>query len=62
MGPEPLVIQIVDWKLQIDISDADTRVCIITNDKPHSYRYVRLTPKQAEQLRDYLHDNLPVTA
>lgn len=62
MGTEPLVLHIGDWKLQVDVSDADTRICIITDDAPNSYRWVRMSPRQAVELRDYLNATVPVVA
>lgn len=58
MGRDPLVLQIADWKLQIDVSDGDVRVCIITDDDPASYRYVRLSIQQGHELREYLDKTL----
>ena len=60
--PDPLVLQIADWKLQVDVGPGDVRVCIITDDKPASYRYVRMSIRQGHELREYLDKVLPVLA
>lgn len=56
-----LVLPVCDWKLQVDITEGDVRVCIITDDKPTSYRYIRISLSQAEELRDFLNRKLKAT-
>lgn len=53
-------IQIGDWKLEIAVRDDWTQVCIVTSEKPANYHYVRLSPAQAEEMREYLNHALPV--
>jgi hypothetical protein len=57
VGYESLVLPVDDWKLQIDHNDAGMTVSIIN--KVGEFRYIRISPAQAQQLKRYLNSALP---
>lgn len=59
MGSD-LTLNVDGWTFQASVKDHWVQVAIITDDKPPTTHYVRLSHKQAHELRDYLYSNLPI--
>jgi hypothetical protein len=60
MGSEPLTLAVSGWTFEVKVNDHWAQFAIVTDDDPKVTHYVRLSHKQAHELREYLDHNLPI--
>lgn len=61
MGSEPLLLMVGDWTLEIKINDFGAEIMMHTGRIPRTTHFMRLDPKQAGLLADYLDQNVSST-